>query len=314
MSVSPEELKKRQAWLLAEKVKWALKQIRIWYDYWDGKVYVAFSGGKDSTVLLHLVRSLYPEVPAVFCNTGLEFPEIVKFVKSVENVITLRPEMTFRAVIKKFGWPLVSKRVAKSIRVVRENKPDTENTRRLIMTGVSSKGYTSTRWKLAEKWRKLLTAPFSVSEKCCDVMKKNPSKKYAKETGRKVYLGTMASDSILRNSTYLKTGCNAFHSSDPASAPMSIWTEKDVWDYIKQEKLPYSDIYDKGYDRTGCIFCAFGAHMEPKPGRFVLLRRTHLKLWKFCMNTLGMREVLRFIDVPTGDDRTLKCLREKGKS
>ena len=80
MKLSPRTLKERQAWPLDTKVQWALRQIRIWYDYWDGKVYVAFSGGKDSTVLLHLVRSLYPDVPAVFCNTGLEFPEIVEFV------------------------------------------------------------------------------------------------------------------------------------------------------------------------------------------------------------------------------------------
>ena len=34
----------------------AKRRIMEWYDYWDGQVYVSFSGGMDSTVLLALVR------------------------------------------------------------------------------------------------------------------------------------------------------------------------------------------------------------------------------------------------------------------
>jgi len=66
-------------------------------------VYVSFSGGKDSTVLLHLVRSLYPEVPAVFCDTGLEFPEIKEFVRNTPDVTTIRPTMSFRKVLEIMG-------------------------------------------------------------------------------------------------------------------------------------------------------------------------------------------------------------------
>ena len=83
--------------------------ITEWYKHWEEKVYVAFSGGKDSTVLLHLVRSIYPEVPAVFSDTGLEYPEIKAFVRSVENVVWLRPKMSFKEVIEKYGYPVVSK-------------------------------------------------------------------------------------------------------------------------------------------------------------------------------------------------------------
>ena len=72
---------------LEVKIEKSKLRIREWYENFDGNVHVSFSGGKDSTVLLHLVRSLYPEVPGVFSDTGLEFPEIRAFVKTVENVV-----------------------------------------------------------------------------------------------------------------------------------------------------------------------------------------------------------------------------------
>ena len=51
---------------LEAKIVKSQLRIREWYEYWNGEVYVSFSGGKDSTVLLHLVRELYPDVPLCF--------------------------------------------------------------------------------------------------------------------------------------------------------------------------------------------------------------------------------------------------------
>jgi len=70
------QLRQMQSLPLEAKIIKSQMRIREWYEHWSGDVYVAFSGGKDSTVLLHLTRQLYPDVPAVFCDTGLEFPEI----------------------------------------------------------------------------------------------------------------------------------------------------------------------------------------------------------------------------------------------
>lgn len=75
----------------------------------------------DSTVLLHLVRQIYPDVKAVYCDTGLEYPEIKNFVKSCTNVEIIRPELSFKEVIKTYGYPIISKGVIQSIERVRSN-------------------------------------------------------------------------------------------------------------------------------------------------------------------------------------------------
>lgn len=90
-----QELKERQSWTLYQKIDHAVGVIEQYITRLDGKVYVSFSGGKDSTVLLDIVRRFVdPNCIAVFCNTGNEFPEITRFVKSIDNVIIIRPKYT----------------------------------------------------------------------------------------------------------------------------------------------------------------------------------------------------------------------------
>ena len=110
-----QELAQYQSLPLKAKILMSQQRIRDWYRYFGGEVYVSFSGGKDSTVLLDLVREMYSEVPAVFVDTGLEYPEIKEFVKSKENVTILRPKMSFREVIEKYGYPVIGKEVATRI-------------------------------------------------------------------------------------------------------------------------------------------------------------------------------------------------------
>lgn len=124
------ELKQYQSLPLDAKVRMTQQRIREWYDYWDGNVYVSYSGGKDSTVLLHLVREIYPDVPAVFSDTGLEYPEIRKFAMKQENVTIVRPSMIFTDVIKKYGYPLVSKEVAEAIYFARRIGGGNHNTQK----------------------------------------------------------------------------------------------------------------------------------------------------------------------------------------
>lgn len=103
---------------LHAKVVMTQQRIREWYNHWDGDVYVSFSGGKDSTVLATLVRDMYPDVPLVFCNTGLEYPEIQAFARKM-GAEFIRPKMTFSEVISTYGYPIISKENAEAIYVAR---------------------------------------------------------------------------------------------------------------------------------------------------------------------------------------------------
>ena len=103
------DLKQLQSLPLSAKVILTKQRIREWHEHYDGQVYVSFSGGKDSSVLLNIAREIYPDIEAVFVNTGLEYPEIQQFVKTFENVTILRPKMRFDEVIRKYGYPMISK-------------------------------------------------------------------------------------------------------------------------------------------------------------------------------------------------------------
>lgn len=269
------------------------------------------SGGKDSTVLLHLVRKLYPNIPAAFVDTGLEFPEIKKFALSQPNVIRLRPKMSFRQVIETYGYPLVSKQEAAKIRKLRHSNIS-DKYRNYLLNGDERGKY----GMLAKKWQFLVNVPEDISEKCCDVMKKAPAHQYEKETGRYPITGQMACESRLRKKIWLDYGCNIYEGNRIKSNPLSFWTEQDVLEYLVRFNVPYCSVYgeikqDKngkyyttGEHRTGCIFCGFGCHLEDEPNRFQRLKETHPKLWEYCMKDwdnggLGMKKVLDYINVKT---------------
>lgn len=298
-----QELNTRQNWTLNQKIDHAVGTVEAFLSR-TGKVpYVSFSGGKDSTVLLDIVRRFVDrDIKAVFCNTGNEYPEIVRFVRSTENVTIIRPEITVREVIGKYGFPLISKEQAKGIRQLKTTK--SEKLRRILLYGTDpTKGWTS--GKVSDCWQFLSAKPFMVSEKCCDFLKKRPFAKYDKATGEIPIIGIMAGESRLRQRQYIiRGGCNAF-CGHIASYPISIWTDADIWAYLLKFKVPYCELYDKGHTRTGCMFCGFGAHIE-KVSRFELLYDLHPKAYnvfmKYQNNGYTYREALRAIGVQLPDE------------
>jgi len=300
--ISEKEFDRRKSWTLDEKIQASACKIEQWYNHHGGKVCVSFSGGMDSTVLLHLVRNnpaglAFPDVPAVFADTGLEYPEIREHVKNTPGVKWVRPKMNFIEVLRVYGYPVISKRNAQYIHEVRSAKGETA-TKRLRLTGINTAGRRSEMSMISKKWQYLCSAPFKISGKCCDIMKKNPAKLAQKEYGAP-FIGTRADEASQRKQTYLSFGCNAYEIKTPRSTPLAFWSDADIWEYVRRFGVPYSKIYDMGYTRTGCMFCMFGVHLEKEPNRFQLMYKTHPKAWKYCMDKLGLREVLRHCGIPS---------------
>lgn len=307
------DLQQKQGLPLSIKLIMTQQRIREWVrEYGIDGVYVSFSGGKDSTVLLHIVRQMYPEIEAVFVNTGLEYPEIQKFVKTFDNVTILRPKMRFDEVIKKYGYPIISKAVSERIHYAKLGYKAAE----LALQGQDKDGAVSHYKQRFKKYAPLVETDFGVSHYCCKIMKKQPAKEFEKRTKKKPIVATMAAESAMREASWLRSGCNAFESERPISSPMSFWTEQDVLQYIKDHDLPIASVYGSieyanepeqvrwgevdaefavldsdeqkqlkttGCTRTGCIFCAFGCHMEKGLSRFERLKETHPRQYEYCI-------------------------------
>lgn len=265
---------------LEQKVNLTLRRISEFININNGKTYTSFSGGKDSTVLLDLVRQIDPDNEALFIDTGLEFNEIRKFVKTIPNVTIIKPKMRFDEVIKRYGYPIVSKETSQKMDDIRRTKSDKLRNKRLY-------GDVKGNGKVAEKWKFLKDAPFDMSHQCCNVMKKNPAKFFSKQSGKVPFIGTMTEESSLRRQLWLKKGCNIYDTSQPKSTPLSFWTEKDIWDYIKSRDLKYAEIYNKGAKRTGCVFCMFGYWSKNDHNtvndRMELLKRVDSVKYNYCM-------------------------------
>lgn len=296
-----EELRRLQALPLDEKIAIAQKAIREFVEHFgvDG-IYISFSGGKDSTVLIHLCRQLYPDLVGLYSDTGLEFPEIREFVQTFDNITIVTPKMHHREMLKKCGYPVVSKEQAEWIYRIRGGTSSAAIQKAFY--GYNTDG-TPTRFKLSEQWKYLLNAPFNIGSGCCKEMKMKPIAEYVKQTKRVPIIGTTASESALRAQKFLQNGFCVMEGKKAQCTPMSIWTDDDVWEYIHRFNLPYCKIYDMGYDRTGCVFCMFGAHLDKEPNRFQKLQRTHPDLWRYCMKPyddggLGLREVLEYMGIP----------------
>lgn len=300
------DLRMLQALPLEIKIAMTNTRIKQWYEEFGGEVYISFSGGKDSTVLLNLVRTLYPETKAIYIDTGLEYPEIREFVKTIDNVVWLRPEMNFKQVILKYGYPLISKEQSAFIQEYRTTKS-------AKLKSIRWNGNKYGRGKISEKWKFLVESPFLIGDKCCDLMKKNPAKKFEKQTGLHPIIGTMALESQQRKSNWLMYGCNAFEKKRPTSQPLSFWTEQDILEYIKRFQLPYATVYGDivkdengkwkttGCERTGCEFCLYGIQSEDSPNRLQRIKEIHPKRYDFIMrpveeNGLGYKEVIDWVN------------------
>lgn len=339
MKVTPDELRQRVAWPLDLKLEYFCKIVSQFIIHTRGGAYMSFSGGKDSKVGVDIVDKIYdgtfkhitpnwdrlvsfPKPVKLFSNTGLEFPEIVDYVKEHDNVVIVKPKMGFTRVIKEVGVAVGSKMIAEMVSRLKGyiSNPSDKNaaTKRLYMQGIRKDGTESKGSKLSEKWKYLIDAPFNVSGKCCDILKKEPFESYHKETGKHPIVFTTVGEGAIRKTSYFKTGCNTFTDGKEKSRPLSIFTEADIWEYAARFKIRFAEVYYEreipveqvdgsikvtkieAESRTGCMFCMFGIHLEDKKknNRIQRIAISHPKMHDVIINKSGLGEVLKYIKVP----------------
>jgi 3'-phosphoadenosine 5'-phosphosulfate sulfotransferase (PAPS reductase)/FAD synthetase len=252
------------------------------------KVYISYSGGKDSTVLSHIAKSLYPYILHIFANTTNEFPETLEHIKWEQeknhtNIVTVIPMdangevWTFKKVVEYYGYPMFSKRVSNAIRTYRHAL--SERTRQ------NSIDYINRNFKKYAGFKEL-----PISDKCCDRLKKDPLRRKAKELGLEcAILGILASESYQREKDWLEYGCNVFHErKDNQSRPLSFWTDEDILEYIETYKVRIPKLYEMGYTRNGCMYCGFGVQMECDGcNRYQRLKATHPIQYQYFLRNFG---------------------------
>jgi len=189
---------------------------------------VAFSGGKNSLVALHLVLQHKPDVIVVFNNTLVEYPETVRYVRKIAeewnlNFYEVKPDkgVNYWKIVREHGFPQV------------------------------------------RGWKKDKVA----EPKCCSLLKTKPVAKFYNENRVDCYItGISAFESRMRKlgiyqrgliRTVKKVGHDGkLWKPIIACHPVGLWTELDIWNYIEENSLPVNPVYEKyGLERTGCMFC-----------------------------------------------------------
>lgn len=314
-ALNADLLRYRQSLPLAVKEAMTRSRIEKFItEYGLDGVYISFSGGKDSTVLMDIARQVDARIPAVFVDTWMEYPQIRSFVSKYDNVVTLKPVMGLKDIIRQYGWCFPSKDVAQTIWYARQGCEWAINK----LHGLDHDGKESEYRQRYKKWLPLYESDLLISPYCCIKQKEEPIALYEKQTGRHPILALMAEESARRREAYLRTGCNSFESARPISKPMGFWKEQDVLRYKVENQLeiaePYGEVVEEGQvpgqvsflppsgrlyctgeSRTGCMFCPVGCHLT-NFSKFARLKAYNPKLYDFCMEDLGEKKLLSWVE------------------
>lgn len=246
----------------------------LWYET-DGKCYLSYSGGKDSTVLLSLIKSCQElgtvgKIPAVYSDTGIELGVTNEFVRWIKqnyypNLQVIRPEKSFDWILKNEGKPIKSK--LKSGFLSQWQKNRTESLTSSLLFGITGTGKKFNKVKIADKDIHMLSSSFSIpaSAKCCDYMKKKPFIHYEKENGIKgKIVGIRTSEGGIRETKAterVKNGgklCEVVTHGVINKMPIIDWSDEDVNRYITEYNVPLSKAYTEfNFHRTGCMCCPY---------------------------------------------------------
>jgi len=246
---------------------------------------VAWSGGRDSTVLLALVLRQKPDVDVAWVNTGVEFPECVRFIQRIRkdwqlNLHIAKPEAIFWEVTEKYGWP---------------------------MLGKGGSGYWWSRADRLERQGKTklarATRDARISAACCRILKEKPMKKLCRSLEVDcMIVGNLVSESRQRFLTWAQKGQCYFSQTEKRCTawPLAWWTHEDILEFNRRENLPHSPIYDMGHSRNGCWPCLMDIRFPDN--KLKALRQSHPRLWRFLIIDKGLGKRLLSVKLALGDN------------
>lgn len=261
--------KQRYSLPLVVKILMTQQRIREFYNANSGKVFLSFSGGKDSQVLGHIIRSMespYCDIEFVFFDTNNERKDVFEIVERYGATV-VKSERKIQDIFEEFGYPLFNKRIAHLIACFQKGY-------NLDVTEWRKKHASDSQQCVWQEFQLFINAPLKISDYCCDEIKKKVSTDFTKRTGKHPIVGTLAVDSPNRYRAYLAIGCNSFEQGNIKSTPMGFWSKRDVLDYIAQHELQIAKCYKAkiiygllpefnkcelhGVKQTGCMTCGFG--------------------------------------------------------
>ena len=225
---------------------------------------VACSFGKDSMVMLHIIKQIAPDIKVRYGNTGIEYPENLKFKSRIVkewnlNFYQTKPVKSFWDIVRELGWPLMGKTFRKSM------SPKVEQ----------------------------ILKELKISSSCCYYLKEKPAIDLQKKLGADLeFVGSLASESKIRRMRWVTHG-ELYWAKSPKTykcLPIAIWNEKDIWDYHKLFDIPINPLYILGHHRNGCWAC--GMDIMFSDNHLSKLRRTHPHLYKKLIVDKGLGEVL----------------------
>lgn len=271
---------------IESKVKITNQIISDWYENHEGRVFVAFSGGFKSSLLLYFVRKMYPEVPAVFVDNELEYPEIKRFAITTSNTEVIYPKRKYQEVIEKFGYQVISKEVSENVASYRNT--GSEKALRMLK-GILRNGKPNLFSK--HDFSYLIDAPFKISRQCCLQMKHQPLQTYASKNKLAMFKGNTSSRAVnILSTSELRSFCNRYKDSYylSHSYPLYFWLPSEILGYLYRHQIrhptyrgeiyydKYSHLYmtrEKG--ERGCLLCLCNLDKYDREKKFVKMKEKY---------------------------------------
>lgn len=251
------------------------------------KSVVAWSGGKDSTALLHLALKMEPNIPVIFNDTLVDFRENRRYVHQLAqawkvNLHVAKPQVTFWALVPKYGYPMLGKR----------NTPGHQHLPETYARGLEAKGKHRQAQAVLEG---------HLGSTCCEFLKERPYRAMMRSLGADCNItGILAGESQLRSLTWLDKG--EFYQDKRGmwkATPLAIWTDADVEAYLSLHEVPANPLYGMGYKRNGCWPCL--QDLAFADNKLATMRRAHPKLWRFLIVDYGLGKRLIRVKLALSD-------------